>query len=207
MLAMTSGEQGQSQGQASASQQMMQQLQQLAQQQGELMNDAASLSPMQLGQEAMQEQMQEMAGEQDQIAEDLGELSEGEEGEGEAVGDLEALAEEAMQLAQALAQGRLDPEVLRRQERLFHRLLDAGRSLERDEESEERESESAGVFDREGVDALTEDAVNALRFQVPDARALRALSPAQRALVLEYFQRLNRGVNPSGSGSGPGGGA
>lgn len=207
MLAMTSGEQGQSQGQASASQQMMQQLQQLAQQQGELMNDAASLSPMQLGQEAMQEQMQEMAGEQDQIADDLGELSEGEQGEGEAVGDLETLAQEALELAQALAQGRLDPEVLRRQERLFHRLLDAGRSLERDEESEERESEVPGVFDREGVAELTDEAVDALRFRVPDARALRALSPAQRALVLEYFQRLNRaGGDSTGGGIPPGAG-
>ena len=205
MLAMTSGEQGQSQGQASASQQMMQQLQQLAQQQGELMNDAASLSPMQLGQEAMQEQMQEMAGEQDQIAEDLGELSEGEQGDGEAVGDLETLAEEAMALAQALAQGRLDPEVLRRQERLFHRLLDAGRSLERDEESEEREAEAPGAFDREGVTELTDESVDALRFRVPDARALRALSPAQRALVLEYFQRLNRSGGGSTGGSPPGG--
>lgn len=201
MLAMTSGEQGQAQGSASASQQMMQQLQQLAQQQGELMNDAASLSPMQLGQETLTQQMEEMAGEQDQIAQDLGDMSEGEGGEdAQPMGDLGSLAAEAQELAQALAEGRLDPEVLRRQERLFHRLLDAGRSLEQDEESEERESEAPGVFEREGVAELTDEAVDALRFRLPGAPALRALSPAQRALVLSYFERLNRsGETPPGT--------
>ena len=202
MLAMTAGEQGQGQGSASASQQMMQQLQQLAQQQGELMNDAASLQPMQLGQETMSQQMEEMAGEQEQIAEDLGEMSGEEAGqEGEPMGDLDGLAQEALELAQALAQGRLDPEVLRRQERLFHRLLDAGRSLERDEDSEERESEAPGSFSRDEVAELSAGELDALRFRLPGARALRALSPAQRALVLEYFERLNRTGDPPPPGN------
>ena len=198
---MSAGQQGQGQGSASASEQMMQQLQQLAQQQGELMNDAAQLSPMQqLGQEQMSEQMQEMSQGQEQIAEELGDIEETGEGDGEQLGNLEAMAAEAAQLAEALAQGRLDPEVLRRQERLFHRLLDAGRSLERDEESEERESEAPGSVTPADVGALSTDDLNAIRFRLPSAGAMRSLSPAQRALVLEYFQRLNRTREPAGSG-------
>ena len=191
-MAMTSGQQGQAQGSASASEQMMQQLQQLAQQQGEIMQDASSLTPMQLGQETMSEQIEEVAGRQEEVAEELGEMSEDGTEEGDPLGDLSAFAEEARRLAEALQQGRLDPEVLRRQEQLFHRLLDAGRTLERDEESEERESEEAGDFEREGVNALTAGDIGVLRFELPGAAALRALPPAQRALVVRYFERLNR---------------
>ena len=193
-LAMTSGQQqGQAQASASGSEQQMQQMQQLAQQQGEIMQDASALTPMRLGEETMSRQMEEMAGRQEDVADELEEMSE-EEGaqEGDPLGDLSAFAEEARRLAEALAQGRLDPEVLRRQERLFHRLLDAGRTLERDEESEERESEEPGVFERAGVSALSADDMDALRFEMPGGAVLRALPPAQRALVIRYFERLNR---------------
>lgn len=203
-MAMTSGQQqGDAQSAASASQQMMQQLQELAQQQGEIMEDASALTPMRLGEETLAEQMEEMAQRQNEVAEELGEMSEEGKQEGDPLGDLSAFAEEAERLAEALAQGRLDPEVLRRQERLFHRLLDAGRTLERDEESEERESEQPGAFTRDGVSALSAGSLDALRFELPGAAVLRALPPAQRALVLRYFERLNS-ASRGGSG-GPGG--
>ena len=192
-MAMTSGQQqGQPQGAASASQQMMQQLQQLAEEQGEIMQDASALTPMRLGEETLREQVEEVAERQEQVAEDLDEMNQEGTEEGDPLGDLSAMAEEARRLAEALAGGRLDPEVLRRQERLFHRLLDAGRTLERDEESEERESEQPGAFTREGVSALSAGDMNVLRYAMPGAAALRALPPAQRALVVKYFERLNR---------------
>ena len=192
-MAMTSGrQQGQPQGAASASEQMMQQLQQLAEQQGEIMQDASALTPMRLGQETLREQVEEVAERQERVAEDLDEMNREGTEEGDPLGDLSTLAEEARRLAEALAGGRLDPEVLRRQERLFHRLLDAGRSLERDEESEERESEQPGAFNREGVSALGAGDLNVLRYALPGAAALRALPPAQRALVVKYFERLNQ---------------
>ena len=202
-LAIASGQESQAQGSASASasEQMMQQLQQLAQAQGEIMQDAASLSPMQLAEETLAQQMEEMAGRQEEVAQELGDVAE--DGEGEEVdplGDLSALADEARRLAEAMAQGRLDPEVLRRQERLFHRLLDAGRTLERDEESETRESETPGAFVRAPVGPLNRADVDALRYRLPGGDVLQALPPAQRALVVRYFQRLNRDEAPvSGS--------
>ncbi len=206
-MAMTSGQQqGQAQSMASASEQMMQQMQELAQQQGEIMQDASALTPMRLGEETMREQVEEMAGRQEEVAEELRDMAEQERGEEtNPLGDLSSFAEEARQLAEALAQGRLDPEVIRRQERLFHRLLDAGRTLERDEESEERESEQPGAFTRDAVGALGAGVLDALRFELPGAAALRALPPAQRALVVRYFERLNGASRGSGGGPGPGG--
>ncbi len=189
-LAMASG---QNQGQASgAASEQMQQIQHLAQQQGEIMQDASALTPMQLGEQTMAEQVGEMSARQDEVARELGELSQRNQEGSDPLGDLSSLAEEAERLATALAQGRLDPEVLRRQERLFHRLLDAGRTLERDEESDERESDRPGAFVREAVDALRVEDLDALRFSPPGGAALRALPMAQRTLVIRYFERLNR---------------
>ena len=201
-LAIASGQQGQAQGSASASasEQMMQQLQQLAQAQGEIMQDAASLSPMQLAQETLARQMEEMAGRQEEVAQELGDVAEDGRGEeADPLGDLSALADEARRLAEAMAEGRLDPEVLRRQERLFHRLLDAGRTLERDEESEDRESETPGAFVRASAGPLDRVDVDALRYRLPGGDVLRALPPAQRAMVVRYFQRLNGGDPPAWS--------
>ena len=192
------GAESMGQGQSQSGEDMSEQLEQLAQEQGELMNQAAQLQPMQLGEQAMAQQLQEMAQGQESIASDLGDLAD-DPGSEEALGDLEELAVQAAMLAEQMAQGRLTPEMVREQERLFHRLLDAGRSLEREEFSNDRESEVAGVFDREGVVPLTPDQLGALRFELPSAEQLQRLSPAVRQLVLQYFERLN-GVGAGGGG-------
>jgi len=204
LMAMAAGGQGgQGEGSGDAQQQTSEALEALAQQQGSLMNQTGSLVPMQLGEQAQQRQLQEISQEQQQVADDLSEMSQNPDQEGDVLGDLEALAQEAEALAQMLAQGRLDPETLRRQERLFHRLLDAGRTLQRDEESDERESETAGDFERATVLPLSLEALDAFRYALPDAAALSRLPPAQRHLVIDYFERLNRerprGQNPGGN--------
>jgi hypothetical protein len=202
LMAMAAGGQaGQGEGSGDAQQQMAQALESLAQQQGELMNQTGALVPMQLGQQAQQRQMQEIAQGQEEVAEELGELSDQPDPDADALGDLEALAAEADALAALLAQGRLDPETLQRQERLFHRLLDAGRTLERDERSDERESETAGDVERGVVQPLTLEALDAFRYTLPDGEVLSRLPPAQRQLVIDYFERLNR-ERPRGEGPG-----
>jgi hypothetical protein len=202
LMAMAAGGQGgEGEGSGDAQQQMSDALESLAQQQGSIMNQTGALVPMQLGQEAQQRQLEEISQGQEQVADELGELSQDPSSEGDALGDLEALAEEAEALAAMLAQGRLDPETLQRQERLFHRLLDAGRTLERDEQSDERESETAGEVDRVTVSPLTLEALDAFRYTLPDGELLNRLPPAQRQLVIDYFERLNR-ERPRSVGSG-----
>ncbi len=204
LVAMAGAEQMGQQGQGqSGGEEVSQQLEQLAQQQGELFNQTGQLTPLQLGEQALREQLQRLAEEQQQVADDLGELSEEEGAQEQSLGDLERLAQEAQALAEQLARGRLDPETIRRQEQLFHRLLDAGRSLERDEDvSEERESQVPGVFERADVVPLRADQLGALQYRLPDAAQLQRLSPAVRQLVLQYFERLNRGAPGAGAGTG-----
>jgi hypothetical protein len=191
-----SGE-GEQQGQ----EQIREALEELAQQQGDLVNQAGQIMPMELGQQATAQQLQRLSEGQQSVSDQLGDLSSQPGSEG-ALGDLTEMAAEAAELAETLAQGRLEPETSERQERLFHRLLDAGRSLERDDVSEERESEVPGRFERGTVLPLEEGQLGARPYGFPDAAQLRDLGPGMRRLILEYFERLNRtpATPPGGAG-------
>lgn len=196
LMAMAGAEQmtGQ-QGEGQSGEEVSEQLEQLAQQQGEMVNQTGQLTPMQLGEQALREQLERLAQQQESVAQDLEDLSEEEGAQEEALGDLDDLAAEAKALAEALGQGRLTPETMQRQERLFHRLLDAGRSLQREDEevSDEREADAPGAFDRVDVVPLDASQMGALRYRIPDAERLQQLPPAVRQLVIQYFERLNRG--------------
>ena len=168
------------------------QLQQIAQQQGSLNHRTGQITPMNLGPQARSNQLREAAASQEKIAGQLSELADRPPDQAQPLGDLQALAREAQALAERLAGEALDMETLRRQERLFHRLLDAGRSLEKEEFSDERESSAPGQFERDEVEVLLPEDMGALRFQPPSAEELQRLAPAQRQMVLEYFERLNR---------------
>ena len=186
-------------GSASEAADPMEQLEQLAQQQADVNNQAAEMMPMPMPQEMRQQQMQQMAQQQQQIAADLGQMSNQEGNEGP-LADMQSLGEEAQALARELEQGRLEPETRERQERLFHRLLDAGRSLEKEEESSERESSEVSGFETGEIPGLSGDQLGLARFGLPDAAALNRLSPGVRALVRGYFERLNRQASPPTGG-------
>src|SRR5690606_9597849 len=128
---------------------------------------------------------------QQSVSDRLGELSDMPSSEG-AHGDLEQFAAEAAELAAELAAGRLTPETAQRQERLLHRLLVAGRSLERDELPAEPEADPAGAFERTEVRPLDPSQLGVMPYRLPDSEQLRALSPGVRQLILDYFERLNR---------------
>jgi hypothetical protein len=103
------------------------------------------------------------------------------------------MADEAKDLSRRLEAGRLDRQVVERQERLFRRMLDAGRTLQGREEDERKERQST---------TATDDSVHlppALqgrlvgddqRLRVPSWEELQELSPEERRLVVDYFRRL-----------------
>lgn len=186
-------------------QQALEQLAELAKQQGSLNGQANSLLPMGLGPQAMADRMERMAREQRDLAKKLGGLNDMVGGQDDVFGQLDELAREAEAIAQDLSGGRLSPELLARQERLFHRLLDAGRTLEREEYTDERVGERAGNVGVSQAPPLDAELLyGGPRYPVPDAEALRDLPPAYRRLILEYFDRLNRqsASDPAASGAG-----
>ncbi len=178
-----------------------QRIEQLAQQQSQVNNRVSQILPMQLGDGALEQQLDQLSDGQQQVASGLEDLARHPDAENETLGSLEALAEEARQLVERLSGGRLDPETRTRQERLFHRLLDAGRMLENDEVSEERRSSAPAAFERGELLPLEPGALGVLRYELPLPEHLQRLSPAERDLVLRYFDRLNMGTERPGPGS------
>lgn len=167
---------------------------QLAQQQGGLGRQGQGLLPM-AGRGAMRQQLQQLAARQRALAQELEKLR----GQGDISGAGQ-MADEARELSRRLEAGRLDRQIVERQQRLFRRMLDAGRTLQGREEDERKERQST---------TATEDSVHlppALRARLQtDARGLRVptweelqeLSPDERRLVVDYFRRLSQPLSRS----------
>ena len=172
---------------------MMQQLQEMAKKQGSINAQAQGLLPG-MG-KPMSSQMQgtsrALAREQRQVAQQLDEI-------GDAVGGDRAaqLAKEAKQLADALEGGRLDATTLARQQQLFRRLLDAGRSLQKEERDDntKREATSAKPGNEFKPENASAAGRAALKFREPTWEELRGLTADQRRAILEYFKRINAGM-------------
>ncbi len=179
-------------------QQALEQLARMAQQQGSLNAQTGSLLPLQLQAGAMKSGLQRIAQSQRGISRQLDQVGKQAGSEG-LLGDVEAMKQESDRLARDLEGGRITPEIRQRQETLFHRLLDAGHTLERDEVSQERVAERPGDTPVLHVAPLDPARVgSAVRYPAPDPEQLRGLPPAYRRLILEYFERLNRAQPPAG---------
>jgi hypothetical protein len=170
-------------------QEAVEQMARAAGQQQGLNADAQSLLPMMgPGGQGML-QLSALAARQRALAEQLERLEAG--GMSGAAGPL---AQEARELARRLEQGRLDRQTAERQERLYRRLLDAGRTLrgEEPDEKQERVSRSALGDSIRRPPPLGAGATGAgPRLRYPSWDELRGLTAEQRRLVLEYFRRLN----------------
>ena len=171
---------------------MLQQLQQAAQKQGQINSQAQSLFSMPGGSPSAQSLARALARQQRGVADQLEEA-------GDAAGGDKAaqLAQEARRLAEALDGGRLDAATLARQQQLFRRLLDAGRSLEKEdrEDTGKREATSA-KGDATFTPAGTVQTKAAIRFPPPRWEELRGLPADERRAILDYFTRLNSAPTP-----------
>jgi len=171
---------------------MLQQLQQAAQQQGQINSQAQSLFAMPGGSPSAQSLARALAHQQRSVADRLEEAGDG------AGGDKAAqLAQEARRLAEALDGGRLDAGTIARQQQLFRRLLDAGRSLEKEdrEDTGKREATSA-KGDETFTPTGTVQSKAAVRFPPPRWEELRGLPADERRAILDYFTRLNSAPTP-----------
>jgi len=183
-------ERAQNANSASGFQEMLEQLKDMAQQQGSLNSQTAELIPRpgaQLDQQG-REQSRQLGRQQREVAASLEEMSDQDRS-----GRAEELAKEARQLAQALEAGALDPNVIDRQQRLFRRMLDAGRTLERDEREDngKREAKAATGNELFLPPNASANGKAASRFAMPNWNDLRGLTPEERRLVLDYFKRIN----------------
>lgn len=174
-------------------QEALEQLAQMAGQQGQLGQQGEGLLPMMAG-GGMQAQLAQLAAQQRALAERLERMR----GTGNIPGAGE-MAGEAKELARKLEAGRLDRETVERQERLFRRMLDAGRTLQGQEEDEQKERQSTAatgdsIHIPPALRRLIGNEDSALR--MPTWDELQRLSPEDRRLVTDYFRRLTAPGTP-----------
>ncbi|MBK9068330.1 MAG: hypothetical protein IPL76_15850 [Gemmatimonadetes bacterium] len=183
-------------GSGSGLQEAMQQMSQMAQQQGQMGQQAGGMLPM-MGQggSQMQEQLRALGARQRAMAERLERMRAG----GQIPGAAE-MSQEAKDLARALEAGRLDRQTVERQERLFRRMLDAGRTLQGQQEDEKQERQSTtanGDSVRLPPSLRRRLSADESALRVPTWEELQALSPDERRRVVEYFRRLAESPEPA----------
>ena len=165
----------------------MKKMQQMAGKQGSMSQEGNNLLSMLANQQMSSGQLQALAQKQRQMAQELERLH----AETQAQGTKE-LADEARELARKMEAGRLDRETVDRQERLFKRMLDAGRTLQGQEEDKKKEREATTAkTDSLSIPAPLRRLLDADgRIRLPSWEELQRLSPEERRLVTDYFRRL-----------------
>lgn len=164
----------------------MERMAQMAGQQGAMGQQGASLLPM-AGRGDVRTQIQQLGAQQRAMAEQLERLR----AQGGPAGTSE-FAEEAKDLARRLEAGRIDRQTVERQERLFRRMLDAGRTLQGEEQDERKERQSKSGDDANATlpPALRARLEENGRPRFPSWDELQRLSPEERRLVVDYFREL-----------------
>ncbi len=168
---------------------LLEQMRQMAREQGSINAQASSLLPMPGAgmTEGAEGEARRLGQRQRGLAEQLDAAS-----DADPSGRAAELAREMRQIAEALQRGRLDQQTLDRQQRLFRRLLDAGRTLERDEREDTGKRESRTAEDYELISPARDAAGRPThRYREPTWSELRDLTPEERRAVLEYFKRIN----------------
>lgn len=166
----------------------MEQMSQLAGQQGQLGQQTASLLPVPgQGQGASGQQLMQLAAQQRAIAEALQRM--------QANGNMPGagqLSEEAAELARRLEAGRADRQTVERQQQLFRRMLDAGRTLQGEERDEQKERQSTTAKDELRLPPALRERLEQgdAAPRLPGWDELQRLSPEDRRLVVDYFRRL-----------------
>jgi hypothetical protein len=167
----------------------LEKMNQLASQQGQVGQQSGGMLPMMGGGgAAVQEQLRQLAAQQASISQALERMR----ASGEIPG-AGAMADEAQDLARQLEAGKLDRQTVERQERLFRHMLDAGRTLQGEQQDEQKERRSTAAKDDSvhlppALRARLQDDSGVIR--LPGWETLQQLAPEERRLVLEYFRRL-----------------
>ena len=189
-------------GEQSAAQQLMSQL--IPAQQN-VTEQTRQMLEMQATQERlMQErlaQLQRLAGQQRALREMAEKIQRELQQNGRLLGRLDRTVEEMEAVARALEQGLVDEDLVRREQRILSRLLDAQRSVyTRDYENRRESRTAADVFSRGARPGTRASRSLRLREQIRRAMELRAPGEYQE-LIRMYFRALaEESAAPAGGG-------
>jgi hypothetical protein len=136
------------------------------------------------------QQLMQLALEQRALAQQLDHLRAG--GLLPGAGDM---ARQAHELARSLEAGQLNPDVVQGQQRLYTHMLDAGRTLQGQQDDDSRQRHATTAKDAPpaippALDARIRYGIGEIH--LPSWEALQRLQPEERRRVVEYFQRLTQ---------------
>jgi hypothetical protein len=178
---------------ASGFAELMQRMAEMAKQQGGINSQSAGLLPAPgAAPGAMQmEAARALARQQRALARSMDEAGAGEARAAQ-------MAREMREIAAQLERGQVDPALLQRQQQLFHRLLDSGLAMEKEEREDtgRRESRTAADAAAFAPAAGSANGRAASAYAAPSWNELRSLTADERQAVLDYFNRLDRAANP-----------
>ncbi|MBI4546613.1 MAG: hypothetical protein HY707_01430 [Ignavibacteriae bacterium] len=146
---------------------------------------------------AQQAAYQRLAGQQAAVQKSLQELSEEAKNAGEfskLLGDLDRIAEEMIEVQTDLEQGGVNPETIKKQERILSRLLDSQRSLRERDYEKRRRAESGKNIQRLSpakIDLTTQEGRNRLREELLKLRDAK-YSKDYEELIRKYFEQLEK---------------
>ena len=142
-----------------------------------------------------QDELQRLAEEQARLQQELEQIAEEDRQRRQLLGRLDQTADEMKEVEQALREGSVDDEVEQKQQHILSRLLDAQRSVNRQDFESQRESRPGEDVTRAsppGLPAAMLRETDRLRLDLLKAQADRY--PAQyRAFIEAYLRALNRG--------------
>jgi len=155
----------------------------LGQGNGMSMEQAAAMSKLAQQQSGLQKSLQELAGESKR-SDEMSRL----------LGDLDYIAKEMQEVVRDMEQGTVNPETLRKQERILSRLLDSQRSLREKDYEKRRRAEQSNVTARpspieldmqslEGKNKLQQDLLKALN---------EKYTKDFESLIRKYFEELQK---------------
>jgi hypothetical protein len=190
---MQSTQNAQSGGGGASMQGLMQMMQQMSDEQMAMnMLTQQLMQQMQSGgmSPGMRDQLGRIAANEEQLAENMRRMLQNDPEAQKQAGGLSKTADELEQIAKQIRQGRIDQDLIDRQERILSRMLDAQKSIHQREFSKERKAERS-----EHDDWQTPEETR-MRFEEMRRKAL--LSPEIREypreyqdLIKEYMRRLN----------------
>ncbi len=173
---------------------LMQRLQQMSGQQQSINQGTRGMQGLSQQQAA---EMARLAGEQGMVRKSLEQLAREAAASGalsRMLGDLQRVAQDMREVQTDLAQGNVNPETLRKQERILSRLLDSQRSMRERDYEQQRRAESGRTVRRAGPAALdpsTLEGRDRLRRDL-----LKALEEGYardyEALIRKYFELLEQ---------------
>jgi hypothetical protein len=149
-------------------------------------------------------EMARLAGEQGMVRKSLEQLAKEAANAGQLskiLGDLNRIAQDMREVQTDLAQGNVNPETLRKQERILSRLLDSQRSArERDYEKKRKSESGTNITKRSpgNIDVTTQEGRTRLRQDLLKAME-EGYSRDYEEVIKKYFEALENSEPPAKS--------